>query len=94
MPEQLWAPGLLLAGDGAGMCNVSELKGIHYAMHAGMYAAEAIFERLKSGKTADFSNYAGARSRDSEIEKDLYRTRNMRQAFAKRLLRRRRDRRT
>src|ERR671936_406105 len=39
MPEKLWAPGLLLAGDGVGMCNVSEPKGIHYAMHAGMFAA-------------------------------------------------------
>ena len=29
------------------MCNVSELKGIHYAMHAGMYAAEEIVEALK-----------------------------------------------
>ena len=29
------------------MVNVPTLKGIHYAMHAGMYAAEAIFEALK-----------------------------------------------
>jgi electron-transferring-flavoprotein dehydrogenase len=82
MPEKLWAPGLLLAGDGAGMCNVSELKGIHYGMHAGIFAAEAIFERLKSGKTADFSNYA-AMVEDSEITTDLYRTRNMRQPFSR-----------
>ena len=36
-----------MCGDNAGMCNVSELKGIHYAMHAGMYAAEEIVEALK-----------------------------------------------
>ena len=36
-------------GDGAGMVNVPKLKGVHYAMHAGMFAAEAIFERLKAG---------------------------------------------
>jgi electron-transferring-flavoprotein dehydrogenase len=82
MPEKLWAPGLVLAGDGAAMCNVSELKGIHYAMHAGMFAAEAIFERLQGGSTDDLSNYTD-KVKDSEIETDLYRTRNMRQPFAK-----------
>src|ERR671931_2256881 len=82
MPRRLWAPGLVLAGDGAGMCNVSELKGIHYAMHAGIYAAEAIFERLKYGKTADLSNYE-EKVRDSVIVEDLYRTRNMRQPASK-----------
>jgi electron-transferring-flavoprotein dehydrogenase len=82
MPKRLWAPGLVLAGDGAAMCNVSALKGIHYAMHAGMFAAEAIVERLKSGGTEDLSNYAD-KVRDSEIEKDLYRMRNTRQPFAK-----------
>ena len=82
MPERLWAPGLALAGDGAAMCNVSELKGIHYAMHAGMFAAEAIYERLKRGSTDDLSNYQ-EKVRDSEIERDLYRTRNMRQPASK-----------
>jgi electron-transferring-flavoprotein dehydrogenase len=82
MPQRLWAPGLVLTGDGAGMCNVSELKGIHYAMHAGIYAAEAIVERLKSGKTDDLSNYED-RVRDSVIVEDLYRTRNMRQPASK-----------
>jgi electron-transferring-flavoprotein dehydrogenase len=82
MPERLWAPGLVLAGDGAGMCNVSELKGIHYAMHAGMFAAEAIVEGLKSGSTDDLSSYE-KEVRNSEIERDFYRARNMRQAPAK-----------
>src|SRR5436190_8984591 len=82
MPERLWAPGLVLAGDGAGMCVVSELKGIHYAMHAGIFAAEAIFDRLGSGKTADLSNYEEM-VQDSDIVKDLYRTRNMRQPASK-----------
>jgi len=82
MPEKLWAPGLVLAGDGAGMCNVSELKGVHYAMHAGIYAAEAIVERLKSGSTDDLSSY-DERVRDSEIVEDLYRSRNMRQPASK-----------
>ena len=46
---RLWAPGVALVGDGAGMVNVPTLKGVHYAMHAGMFAAEAIYERLKGG---------------------------------------------
>jgi electron-transferring-flavoprotein dehydrogenase len=82
MPEKLWAPGLALVGDGAGMCNVSELKGVHYAMHAGMFAAEAIYEKLESGNTSDLSSYA-EKVKDSEIVKDLYRTRNMRQPASK-----------
>src|ERR687894_1150781 len=82
MPEQLWAPGLVLAGDAAGMVNVPTLKGIHYAMHAGMFAAEAIVERLRAGDTSDLSGYE-ERVRDSDIEKDMYRSRNMRQPFAR-----------
>jgi electron-transferring-flavoprotein dehydrogenase len=78
----LWAPGMVIAGDGAGMVNVPTLKGIHYAMHAGMFAAEAICERLRSvGNCDDLSSYA-ERVEGSEIEKDTYRSRNMRQPFA------------
>ena len=51
-PQQLWAPGMVLCGDGAGMVNVPKLKGVHYAMHAGMFAAETIYERLKAGRHA------------------------------------------
>jgi electron-transferring-flavoprotein dehydrogenase len=80
---ELWAPGMAIAGDGAGMVNVPTLKGVHYAMHAGMFAAEAIYERLKSsGSCDDLSNYT-EKVKGSEIEKDTYRSRNMRQPFAK-----------
>jgi electron-transferring-flavoprotein dehydrogenase len=82
-PRRLWAPGVAIVGDGAGMVNVPTLKGVHYAMHAGMFAAEAIYERLKGGgDAADLSNYQ-AKVEGSEIEKDTYRSRNMRQPFAK-----------
>jgi electron-transferring-flavoprotein dehydrogenase len=82
MPERLWAPGLCLVGDGASMVNVPQLKGIHYALHAGMFAAEAIYDALKRGSTDDLSGYEN-RVRDSEIERDMYRSRNMRQPFNK-----------
>ena len=84
-PRKLWAPGVALVGDGAGMVNVPTLKGVHYAMHAGMFAAEAIVDRLKSGSgegVADLSNYQSL-VEGSEIERDTYRSRNMRQPFAK-----------
>jgi electron-transferring-flavoprotein dehydrogenase len=82
-PRQLWAPGMTIVGDGAGMVNVPTLKGVHYAMHAGIFAAEAIFERLRGGgDCADLSNYQ-RKVEGSEIETDRYRTRNARQPFAK-----------
>jgi len=82
MPKQVWAPGLALAGDGASMVNIPKLKGVHLAMHAGMYAAEAIFERLKGGDVSDLSNYQEA-IEGSVIASDMHRSRNMRQVFSK-----------
>src|SRR3954452_1660007 len=82
MPTSLSVPGMLLAGDGAGMVNVPKLKGVHLAMHAGMYAAETIVAALKNGNTDDLSAYDAAVA-DSDIEKDIYRSRNMRQVFAR-----------
>jgi electron-transferring-flavoprotein dehydrogenase len=83
MPEQLWAPGMVLAGDSASMVNIPKLKGIHLAMHAGMFAAESIYEKLSAGADCtDLSNYQ-EKVEDSVIEKDLHRSRNMRQPFGK-----------
>jgi electron-transferring-flavoprotein dehydrogenase len=79
MPKHLSVPGMCIAGDAAGMVNIPELKGIHYAMHAGMYAAEAIVEALKKD-SVNFEGY-DKKVRASLIEKDLYRSRNMRQVF-------------
>ena len=47
---------MVICGDAAGMVNVPTLKGIHYAMHAGMYAAEAIVESLKQD-SVNFEDY-------------------------------------
>lgn len=78
---RLSAPGMVICGDAGGMVNVPELKGIHYAMHSGILAAEEIYLRLKAG-SHDLSAYDEA-VRRSVIGRDLYRTRNMRQPFAK-----------
>ena len=83
MPKQLWAPGMVLAGDSASMVNIPKLKGIHLAMHAGMFAAESIYEKLSAGADCtDLSSYQ-EKVEDSVIEKDLHRSRNMRQPFGK-----------
>ena len=76
---KLSAPGVLLCGDTAGLVNVPYLKGIHYAIHSGIFAAETIFEQLQQG-TRDFSGYE-ERVRNSVIWRDLYEVRNMRQPF-------------
>jgi electron-transferring-flavoprotein dehydrogenase len=82
-PKQLWMPGLAIAGDSAGMVNVPKLKGVHLAMHAGMYAAEAIYNTLKqNGNADDLSEYQDL-VEDSMIEEEMYRSRNMRQPFGK-----------
>ena len=50
------------------MVNIPELKGIHYAMHAGMYAAEAIVEALKED-SVNFEAYDEQGPQESVIER-------------------------
>jgi electron-transferring-flavoprotein dehydrogenase len=78
MPR-LHAPGLAIAGDGAGMVNVPELKGVHYAIAAGILAADEILRALRAG-SADLSRYDAA-VRESFIGTELRRSRNMKQPF-------------
>jgi electron-transferring-flavoprotein dehydrogenase len=84
MPKRLSTPGMVICGDAAGMVNVPTLKGIHYAMHSGMYAAEAIVESLKE-ESVNFEGYE-RRVKDSLIEKDLWQSRNMRQPLSRGLI--------
>ncbi len=81
MPKRLAVPGMVVAGDAASMVNIPTLKGVHYAMHAGMYAAEAIVAALKED-SVNFEAY-DEKVRKSTIEKDLKESRNMRQPFSK-----------
>jgi electron-transferring-flavoprotein dehydrogenase len=81
MPKRLAVPGMVIAGDAASMVNVPTLKGVHYAMHAGMYAAEAIVDALKED-SVNFEAY-DEKVHNSLIEKDLHESRNMRQPFSK-----------
>jgi electron-transferring-flavoprotein dehydrogenase len=84
MPKRLSTPGMVICGDAAGMVNVPTLKGIHYAMHSGMFAAEALVESLKQ-ESVNFENYEH-RVKNSLIETDLWQSRNMRQPLSKGLI--------
>jgi electron-transferring-flavoprotein dehydrogenase len=84
LPSRLNAPGLLLVGEGAGLVNVPRLKGVHHAIESGRLAAEAAFRTLQRGEVPSrvgaLDTYDDA-LRQSRTWKDLYRSRNMRQAF-------------
>ena len=82
LPTRLHGDGLLMTGDCAGFVDVPSLKGIHYAMQSGIYAARTIFRALKRGdaSASALAAYDGM-IRDSYIARDLHRTRNMRLAF-------------
>lgn len=82
LPTRRSGDGVVLLGDAAGFVDVPSLKGIHYAMHSGIYAARTIFNALKSGDTGAASLAPYDRLvNESYIRRDLYRTRNMRLAF-------------
>ncbi len=82
IPERLSGNGLLIAGDAAGLVDVPSLKGVHYAMWSGIFAARAIFRALKADDTSETSLSEYDRLiRESVIAEDLYRRRNMRLAF-------------
>jgi electron-transferring-flavoprotein dehydrogenase len=82
LPERLSGDGVVLVGDAAGFVDVPSLKGIHYAMQSGIYAARTIFRGLKRRDTSATALAEYDRSvRESYIRDDLYRTRNVRLAF-------------
>ena len=82
LPERKSGEGLLMAGDTVGFVDVPSLKGVHYAMQSGIYAARAAFEALKTGDVSAARLAAYDRMVDtSYIVSDLHRTRNMRLAF-------------
>ena len=84
MPKRLSTPGMVICGDAAGMVNIPTLKGIHYAMHSGMFAAEALVESLKQ-ESVNFENYE-RRVKNSLVETDRWQSRNMRQPLSKGLI--------
>ncbi|HUQ23761.1 MAG TPA: electron-transfer flavoprotein:ubiquinone oxidoreductase [Gaiellaceae bacterium] len=86
LPRRFHAPGLLLAGESAGLVNVPTLKGIHYAIESGIMAAEAAFRSLQRGESPGRAGALGSYDeelRASYVVGDLHQVRNMRQVFDK-----------
>jgi len=84
VPARRHGDGVVILGDSAGLVDVPSLKGIHYAMHSGIFAARAIFRALKAGDTSAAGLAEYDRLVDgSYIMRDLHRTRNMRPAFTR-----------
>src|SRR2546427_4973898 len=82
VPSRRSGDGLVILGDSAGFVDVPSLKGIHYAIQSGIFAARAIFQALQAGEAtgarlAEYDRLVNA----SFIMRDLYRTRNIRLAF-------------
>ena len=82
VPARRSGDGVVILGDSAGFVDVPSLKGIHYAMQSGIFAARAIFSALEvhdpsAGRLAEYDRLVN----ESFIMKDLHRTRNMRLAF-------------
>ncbi|HET9636885.1 MAG TPA: electron-transfer flavoprotein:ubiquinone oxidoreductase [Gemmatimonadaceae bacterium] len=82
LPKRRHGDGVMIVGDSAGFVEVASLKGIHYAMQSGMFAARAAFDALKKKDTsaATLREY-DAMVDGSFIASDLYHRRNMRVAF-------------
>src|SRR6266550_2481060 len=82
LPKRRHGDGLMIVGDAAGFVEVASLKGIHYAMQSGMFAARTAFDALKRKDTsATTLKEYDAMVDGSFIAKDLYHRRNMRLAF-------------
>lgn len=82
IPARRAGEGVVILGDSAGFVDVPSLKGIHYAMQSGIFAARAIFAALEvhdpsAARLGEYDRLVD----ESYIMKDLYRTRNMRLAF-------------
>ncbi len=82
LPERRSGDGIMLVGDTAGFVDVPSLKGIHYAMQSGIYAARTAFAALRTGDVTGAALSVYDRMvNGSYIVDDMRRTRNMRLAF-------------
>jgi len=84
VPSRRCGHGVVMLGDSIGLVDVPSLKGVHYAMQSGIYAAQAIFGALKAGDySAKVLHKYDRLLDDSYIIKDMHKTRNVRLAYNK-----------
>jgi electron-transferring-flavoprotein dehydrogenase len=79
-------PGGVLIGCDAGFLNASRIKGSHAAIKTGMLAAEAAFEALGAGRSADELVAYPQSFRASWLYDELWRARNFKQWMSKGLV--------
>ncbi|MBI2058386.1 MAG: electron transfer flavoprotein-ubiquinone oxidoreductase [Nitrospirae bacterium] len=79
---KLYADGVMIVGDSAGMCNGMRLKGVHIAIKSGMLAAETALGALvkKDFGAATLRGYEEAVHK-SWIWKELHKARNFHQVY-------------
>ncbi len=82
MPKMV-APGVALLGCSVGMVNVPRIKGNHNAMLSGKAAAEAAFEAIQSGRSADELTAYETEVRSGAIGNDLKKVRNVKPMWSK-----------
>ena len=80
---KLTFPGGALIGCSAGFMNVPRIKGSHNAVLSGVYAANAVSDAIKSGRSHDEIAEIENGWRDSAIGKDLYPVRNVKPLLSK-----------
>ena len=87
MPR-LFADGMLVIGDSAGMVDDQKLKGIHLGMKSGILAAETILDCIKEN---DFSKKSLGKFEDrvskSYIKNELYKVRNFHHSLSPSIIR-------
>ncbi|MEK6212038.1 MAG: electron transfer flavoprotein-ubiquinone oxidoreductase, partial [Pseudomonadota bacterium] len=76
-------PGGCLIGDNAGFLNAARIKGSHCAIKSGMLAAEAAFDALASGRSADELTAYPEAFRKSWLFDELHRARNFKPWMSK-----------
>ncbi|HEX5042967.1 MAG TPA: electron-transfer flavoprotein:ubiquinone oxidoreductase [Candidatus Polarisedimenticolaceae bacterium] len=82
IPERRTGDGCLVLGDAAGFVEVASLKGIHYAVQSGIFAARAIWDALQKDDVSGAALSGYDRAVDgSYLRADLYERRNLRLAF-------------
>ncbi len=82
LPSRFSGKKVLMIGDCVGLVNVPSLKGIHYSMMSGIYAAETLYQAFKEKDLSDtkLKTYDETLKK-SFIFKDLYKVRNMKPSF-------------
>ncbi len=79
-------PGGALIGDNAGFLNAARIKGSHAAIKSGMLAADAAFDALQTGRTADVLTAYPERFESSWLHDELHRARNFKPFMSKGLV--------